>query len=125
VKRRLAILLWSVDLERPEVCAAPFVYATTAAGIDCEVEVHFAGASVRLLVSDVAASIRASAERDSTVYHFMRPAADLDVRFLACAMALKAHVGEHERIVPEFSGTAGAAAFVQRALDPEWSTLVF
>jgi hypothetical protein len=28
-------------------------------------------------------------------------------------------------LVPELTGLAGAAAFLGRALDPEWTTLVF
>lgn len=124
-KSRLAILLWSADPERAELCAAPFVHATTAAAIDCEVEIHFSGRAVRLLVAGVAESLRPSSEREVSVYHFMRQAADLGVRFVACAMALKAHVAEDERLIPEHAGTAGAAAFVARALDPEWATLVY
>ena len=124
-RNRLALLLWSADPDRPELCAAPFVHATAAAAIDCEVEIHFSGRAVRLLVAGVADGLHPSSARDVAVLHFMRQAADLGVRFLACAMALKAHVEEGEILIPEFGGTAGAAAFVARALDPEWSTLVY
>jgi predicted peroxiredoxin len=124
-KSKLAILLWSADPGRAELCAAPFVYATTAAAIDCEVEIHFAGRAVRLLVEGMAASLVPCEDRDATVHHFMRQAADLGARFLACAMALKAHVDESERMIPEFGGTAGAAAFTARALDPDWATMIF
>jgi len=55
----------------------------------------------------------------------MRQAANLDVTFLACAMAMDALVGKEEKLIPEYSGTAGASAFVQRALDPEWATLSY
>ena len=125
MKRKLAILLSSLDPERPEQCAAPFVYAATAAGLDCDVEIHFAGKAVRLLVVDVAARLNTGADRETTVHHFMRQAANLDVRFLACAMALHDHVGADERLIPEYAGAAGTAAFVQRVLDPDWATLVF
>ncbi len=124
-KSKLAILLWSADPARAELCAAPFVYATTAAAIDCEVEMHFAGRAVRLLVDGVAANLTPCEDRDATVYHFMRQAADLGVRLLACAMALEAHVGESERMIGEFGGAAGAAAFTARVLDPDWATMIF
>ena len=52
----LAILLWSVDVERPDLAAAPFVYAAAAAALDAEVEIHFAARSVRLLVAGEAAA---------------------------------------------------------------------
>jgi hypothetical protein len=51
---KLAILLWSTDLDRPDLAAAPFVYAAAACALDAEVEVHFAGRSVRLLVDGAA-----------------------------------------------------------------------
>ncbi len=124
-KTRLALLLWSADPDRPELCAAPFVHATAAAAIDCEVEIHFSGRAVRLLVAGVADRLHPSSEREVSVLHFMRQAADLGVTFLACAMALKAHVADGETLIPEYGGTAGAAAFVARALDPDWATLVY
>lgn len=124
-KSHLAILLWAAGPDRPDLCAAPFVYATTAAAVDCQVEIHFAGRSVRLLVAGEAAQLFPCPGGDASIYHFMRQAADLGVRFLACAMALKTHIGAEERLIPEYAATAGAAAFIQRSLDPDWATLVF
>lgn len=120
---KLAILVWSASPAQPDLCAAPFVYATAAAALDCEVEMHFAGPAVRLLVAGVAqAAVTAGGK---PVYAFMREAANLGVRFLACAMATERQVAQGETMVPEMSGEAGASAFVARALDPAWRTLVF
>lgn len=122
---KLAILLWSVDLERPDLAAAPFVYAAAATALDAEVEVHFAGRSVRLLVADEAEH-RSTAERGGrSLYAFMQDAAHGGARFLACSMAWAAYVRDGEATIPELSGHAGATAFVARTLDPEWRTLVF
>jgi len=123
---KLAILLWSVDLERPDLAAAPFVYAAAAAALDAEVEIHFAGRSVRLLVDGEAAGCSTSArEGGRSVYEFMQDAARGGARFLACSMAWAEYVGNGEATIPELSGRAGATAFVARSLDPEWRTLVF
>lgn len=122
---KLAILLWSVDLERPDLAAAPFVYAAAATALDAEVEVHFAGRSVRLLVADEAEH-RSTAERGGrSLYAFMQDAAHGGARFLACSMAWAEYVRDGEATIPELSGHAGATAFVARTLDPEWRTLVF
>lgn len=122
---RLAILLWSTEPERPDLAAAPFVYAAAAAALDAEVEIHFAGRSVRLLVAGEAAG-RSSSERGGrSVYEFMQDAAQGGARFLACSMAWREYVGDGEATIAEFAGQAGATAFVARALDPEWRTLVF
>lgn len=122
---KLAILLWSATPERPQLCATPFVHAAAAAAFDCEVEIHFAGPAVRLLVAGVADALRPWPEVDTSIYHMMRQAANLDVRFRACAMAMGALVAENEALIPEYSGTVAASAFVARALDPDWATLVF
>jgi hypothetical protein len=34
-------------------------------------------------------------------------------------------LGKEEKLIPEYSGSAGASAFVQRALDPEWAALTY
>lgn len=120
---KLALLAWSITPEKPDLCAAPFVYATAAAAFDAEVEIHFAGPACELLVAGVAEGAVTSGGK--TVYSFMREAAALDVKFLACAMALSRHKSAGRPLIPELAGEAGASAFVQRTLDPEWRTLVF
>ncbi|MCX7165992.1 MAG: DsrE family protein [Rhodocyclales bacterium] len=124
-RSKLAILLWSATPERPQLCATPFVHAAAAAAFDCEVEIHFAGPTVRLLVAGVADSLRPWPGVDTSIYNMMRQAANLNVSFRACAMAMGAMVGKDEALIPEYTGTVAASAFVARALDPEWATLVF
>lgn len=124
---KLAILLWSVNLDRPDLAAAPFVYAAAAGALDAEVEIHFAGHSVRLLI-DGAAVAQSTSEKNTggrSLYAFMQDAAHGGARFLACSMAWAEYVAPGEATIPEFSGHAGATAFVVRSLDPEWRTLVF
>ena len=124
-RRKLAILLWSASADQPELCATPFVHAAAAAAFDCEVEMHFAGPSVRLLVNGVASALRPWPGVDSSIYDMMLQAAQAGVDFLACAMALKSLVDARETLIPEYGGSAGASAFIDRVLDPQWSTLVF
>jgi predicted peroxiredoxin len=125
MKNKLAILLWAATPQRPELCTLPFVYAAVAAAMDCEVEVHFTGSSVRLLAEGVAARIVAAAATDKTIYDFMQEAAGQGATFLGCSMAQKEHLGAGEKMIAEFSGTAGAATFIMRSLDPEWRVLTF
>jgi predicted peroxiredoxin len=124
-KSKLALLLWSVSPEQPALCVAPFVYASAAAAMDCEVEIHFAANAVRLLVPGVAAHTFPSANVPRSVLDHMQDAAQLGVRFLVCSMALHERSLAREGLIPECSGAAGATAFVVRSLDPEWASLVF
>ncbi len=125
MKQKLAILLWSATADKPQLVATPFVHAAAAAAFDCEVEMHFAGPTVRLLVEGVAANLHPWPGVDTSILDMMRQAANLDVRFLACAMALNALVGKDEKLIPEYAGTAAASAFVQRTLDPDWASLTY
>lgn len=124
-RKKLAILLWAATPERPQLCATPFVHAAAAAAFDCEVEIHFAGPTVRLLVSGVAEALRPWPGVDTSIYQMMRQATNLGVELRACAMAMGALVARDEALIPEYGGTIAASAFVSRALDTEWATLVF
>ncbi|MBI3524115.1 MAG: peroxiredoxin [Betaproteobacteria bacterium] len=121
-RSKLAILLWAATPERPELCATPFLHATAAAALDCEVEIHFGGSAARLLIAGEAERLFAGGK---PIDAFMREAANLGVRFIGCAMALQAHVREGETYIPEYTASASITDFVLRTLDPEWATLVF
>lgn len=125
MKQKLAILLWGATIDRPSLCATPFVHAAAAAAFDCKVEIHFAGPTVRLLVAGVADNLRPWPDADVSIYAMMRQAANLDVKFLACGMAMQALVGKDENLIPEYGGTAAASAFIMRTLDPDWATLSY
>lgn len=122
---RLALLLWSTDPAQPALCAAPFVYATAAAAMDAEVEIHFAARAVLLLRADVAPQVFPGTPPTRSLAEFMTDAHAQGVRFLGCAMAMREHLAADARLIDDFDGYAGATVFVQRALDPAWRTLVF
>ena len=122
---KLLILLWAATPNHPELLGAPFVYAATAAALDAEVEVHFSGRSVRLLVAGVAEQLPCEPWGRPNVYACMRDAAAAGARFLACSTALQGYVLPGEAMIPEYGGAAGAATLLQRTLDPGWRTMVF
>jgi predicted peroxiredoxin len=124
-RSRLAILLWAATPERAELCATPFLHAAVAAALDCEVEIHFSGPATRLLVAGVAEQLFSTPDRQASIYSFMQQASSHGVRFVGCAMALRAHLAPEEATIAEYDGRATMTDFVLRALDPEWSTLVY
>jgi uncharacterized protein len=125
LRTRLAILLWAAGPDAPHLCATPFFHAAAAAAMDVEVEIHFSSKSVLLLVEGIASKLYAGVDRETSVYQHMQQAAGFGARFYACSDALAAHGAAHAKLVPELEGIAGAAAFVGRALDPDWTALVF
>jgi predicted peroxiredoxin len=55
----------------------------------------------------------------------MQDAAEQGARFLGCSLALRDYLAPDETKIAEFSGTAGAATFIMRTLDPEWRVMYF
>lgn len=125
MKGHLAVLLWAIGPETPHLCATPFFHAAAAAAMDVEVEVHFSSRSVLLLKRGIADQLYAGTDRRRSIYHHMQEAHRLGARFFACHDALDAHTAHGSTLIPEVTGIAGTAAFLGRALDPEWATLVF
>ena len=121
----LAILLWATGPERPDLCAAPFIYASAAAALDIAVEIHFAAGSVGLLVPAFAETLFASRDRLRPISAFMHDAHAHGARFLACSAALHERGLRRESLIPEVDAIAGATSFIVRSLDPGWRTLVF
>jgi predicted peroxiredoxin len=121
----LAILLWAAAPETPHLCVAPFMYAAAAAAMDAEVEIHFAGKSVELLLDGVADRLHASDGETRSIHAFMQDAAGMGVKFYACSHSLAAHLRGRRDFIPEMSGVTGAASFVARMLDSQWRVLTF
>jgi hypothetical protein len=121
---RLALLIWAATPDRPELVVAPLVHALAALALDAEVEIHFAGPAVRWLVCGVAENTWPTPEREKCVAAFLNEVAANGGQYFACGMAQAVWVGATERLRAD-AGAAGATAFVARALDPAWTTLVY
>lgn len=122
---RLALLVWAATPEHPELCVTPLVHALAARALDAEVEIHFAGPAIRWLVTGVAETRYATPGKEKSIAEFLREASAAGAAFYACSMARAAWISDNESLIPECTGAAGATAFVARALDPTWQTLVF
>lgn len=122
--RGVAILLWSADPGHPARLATPFFCAAAAAALDAPVEIYFSAGSVRLLQPGVAQVLRAS-DHPKTILDSMREAIDHGVVFFACRDALQANGISADSLIAECQQFGGAVQFMTRALDPDWTTLVF
>jgi predicted peroxiredoxin len=122
--QRLIVVLWSCGPDRPELAAAPFVYALAANALEIEVEMHFTASAVRWLLDGVAEAAFTDHARTKTVLDFIREAKAAGVKLYACAMALHEH-RRGEALRPEADGIAGAATVIDAAFVPGARTMVF
>ncbi|MBL8516259.1 MAG: DsrE family protein [Betaproteobacteria bacterium] len=125
MKQKLAILLWATDPATADRCATPFFHAAAAGAMDVEVEMYFTARSVLLLAPGAASRIFAGQQQTTSIGDHMRQASEHGVRFFACQDALTAHGMVAQPLIEDVSGYGGATAFIARALDPEWATLVY
>ena len=124
-RSQLAFLIWAATPDRPDLVVTPLVHALAARALDAEVELHFAGPAVRLLVDGVADALYPTPAREKSLGAYLREAAAAGVELRACSMAQAAWIEPHEPLIPQCAGSAGATAFVARSLDPEWRVLIF
>ena len=103
----------------------PFFNAAAAAAMDIEVEIYFTSESVRLLAKGVADGLLSGPRRRRPVYAFMLDAAKHGAKFFACSHAMEEYGLSAADLIPEASGVAGAATYMARAMDEEWTTLVY
>jgi len=123
---KLVMMLLTVDPDQPHVCGSPFFHAAAAASMDVDVEVYFASRAVRLLLKGVADQLYPGEGRTKSVYHFMQDAAKLGVKFYACGGGFSSlGVEGNDDFIAEFSGIAGATAYIQRVMDDEWKTITY
>ena len=122
--RGVAILLWRADPSAPHRLATPFFCAAAAAAMDAPVEIYFTAASVQLLRPGVAASLRAS-DHPKTILDTLREAVEQGAVLYACRDALVAQRMDADHLIPECSRFGGAVQFMSRAMDANWSVLVF
>ena len=122
--RRLLIVVWSAGPDRPDLVAAPLVYAAAARALEIEVALHFVAASARWLAPGVAGAAYTDHARTRTVLDHLRQAKAAGARVYACAMAWAEHCRGEPRI-DEADGFAGAATVVGEAVEPGARVMVF
>lgn len=122
---KLAFLISTVMPEQqPELCVAPMIHALAARALDAEVEIHFAGPAVRLLVEGVADKLFATSEQEKSLGNYLQELLAEGVVLYGCSMAVANWVGREEGLIAGSQQT-GATAFVVRSLDPGWKVLVY
>lgn len=121
---KLAILICSASTDSPALYSTPLVHALTAHALDAQVEIHFAGPAVRLLVEGIADKLYPTDACEKSIGEFLREVIAENIPLFACGMARAAWIVDSEMLIPQ-ARAAGATAFVARTLDPAWRTLVY
>jgi predicted peroxiredoxin len=120
--RGVALLLWSVSLDRPELAVTPFVLAQACAALEREVELVFTATSVRLLQKCEQATLIGYGPTPQILGQILRQTQDAGVRLLVCNQALQQLGLRHDDLIPCESGSV--LQFSARLTDTAWRALV-
>lgn len=119
------IILMNTDPRNVEELGAPFYYAAVAAAMDYEVDVLCTAAAGRLLLKGVAETLQVKPGHPKTVLDWIREARDQGARFWACPANLHLFDRSEADLIPECSGTMGAAAAIGGLMDDDCRVLTF
>lgn len=135
MKNNLAILISSFEVDKtsPSSMITPFVFAQTAKVMTDEVLIFFASKSVELLIAQKCQNIDVSFyhqqnydfENQKSLYDFICDCTRMGIKIYACSMAVSCYINTNSRLIPETTATAGAAFFMEKALQDNWQVLNF
>ena len=118
-------MVWSCDLDRPELLATPFMTAQAAAALDMPVRMLFTNqATLWLLAASGERPCGFGAERRPVSFH-LDASVELGVEIRACTQALHASGADAAALAPQCAGVEGMVAFIEQGSAPGWRMLVF
>jgi predicted peroxiredoxin len=121
----LLIMVWSCDLQKPELAATPFMVAQAAAALDLQVEMLFTAQAVQWLFLEHRDRLIGFGPQRLSVRHYLEAAADVGIEIRACSQAMHALGCRSDTLAPQCAGLGGIVAFIERGQDPAWRALVF
>lgn len=121
----MAFLFWSADLSQAERLATPFVMAQAALSLELPVELHFSAQTVQLLTPQAQSTLVGFGSERRSLGAYIQEVHALGATLWACSQSLHAAQLHPEALVAQCQGLSGAVAFMARASDPQWRTLVF
>lgn len=125
MEKKIVIMLLNLNLQHPGTLGSPFFQASVAAAMDLEVEVYFAGPTIRLLMKGFAELLYPGSSQEKSLYAFMRDAHDAGARFYACAGGMTEHGLSIEGAIPELDGIRGGGAFIDTITEDHVVTLTY
>lgn len=121
----LAIMVWSCDLDRPELLATPFMTAQAAAALDMPVKMLFTNQAVAWLLREHGARLTGFGPERWPVARHLAASAELGIEIRACTQALHASGATPADLAPHCAGVEGMVAFVEQGSAPGWRMVVF
>ncbi len=121
-KKKLLIIMSTVDPDKPDSCYAPLFQATVAAALSHDVEVVFTGLAAQLVIGKNAENTEVNLETHRTIHDIIKEAFQAGVVFKACNTSLKM---AGEELIEEVEEKVGAAYVIAEAMDDNTLTFTY
>jgi predicted peroxiredoxin len=115
--KKIIVLLANGSQVETEPATMALRYASTAAALDLDVEIHVVGGSAKLLLKDSVDS--------GDLFSKIRVMKSLDVKLYVCSAALAEAALSLADLIPEVDGVRGAAALLVAGLAEDARILTF
>ena len=123
--KRVIIQLWQATLDQPQLAATPFFFASAAAAMDMDVEIHATGASVEMFVKDNDRRHQLVMPSGRRLSDFIDDAMRTGVRMHACSTAMRDRNLELTDLIAGFGEVIGMVTMLDRATGEHTTVMTF
>lgn len=121
----MIIQLWQASLDQPQLAATPFFFASAAAAMDMDVEIHATGASVEMFVKDNDRRHQLVMPSGRRLSDFIDDAMRTGVRMHACSTAMRDRNLELTDLIAGFGEVIGMVTMLDRATGEHTTVMTF
>ncbi|MFM1869667.1 MAG: hypothetical protein RLY99_411 [Pseudomonadota bacterium] len=123
--KRLIVQLWQANLDQPQLAATPFFFASSAAAMDMEVEVHVLGASVEMFVKNNERRHQAIPPMNRRLSDFIDDAMRTGVKFYPCSTAMRDRHLQLSDLIDGVGEIIGMVTMLDRSTQENTTVLTF
>jgi predicted peroxiredoxin len=123
--KRLIIQLWQSSLDNPQLAATPFFFASAAAAMDMEVEIHMLGASVEMFVKNNERRHQTIPPMNRRLSDFIDDAIRTGVKFHPCSTAMRDRNLNLSDLIDGVEEIVGMVAMLDKATQDNTTVLTF
>ena len=117
--KKIIIQLWRTSINEPEFIATPLLFASTAAAIDVEVEVHIMGEAIHLFVKGNKVNYKDLPLLNKSSIGLISDAIRIGVKFYPCSGALRDRALVPTDLVDGLGESIGMLTMLERTLSDD------
>jgi uncharacterized protein len=123
--KKIIIQLWRTSINEPEFIATPLLFASTAAAMDVEVEMHIMGAAINLFVKGNKVNYQDLPLLSKSTIDLISDAIRIGVKFYPCTGALRDRSLVPADLMDGLGESIGMLTMLERTLSDDVRVLTY